>query len=60
MFYNFFPIYQKNKERIEKKAHESYQGLSEEEKSKKGRCARERFRNLSEEGKNKKLQYVCE
>ena len=41
--------YQKNKERLSKKAREKYQNLSEEEKDKKRQYVHERYRNLSEE-----------
>ena len=43
--------YQKNKEKLQEKAHERYQHLSEEEKDKKRQYARERYRNISGEEK---------
>ena len=48
--------YQKHKEKLSKKAPESYQNLSKEEKDRKHQYARERYRNLSEE-EGKKRQY---
>ena len=44
------------KKRLQKKAFETYQDLSEEKKIKKHQNACEKYRNLSEEGKNKKGQ----
>ena len=41
--------YKKNKEKLQKEAHERYKNLSKEEKDKKRQYAGERFRNLSEE-----------
>ena len=49
--------YQKNKERLQKKARERYQDLSVEGKNKKRQYACERHSNLSEEEKNNKCQY---
>ena len=46
-----------NKESLSKKACETYQNLSEEEKDKKCQYACERYRNLSEEEREKKHQY---
>ena len=43
--------HQKNKERHSKKAPESYQNFSKEEKGKKCQNARERYRNLSPKNK---------
>ena len=40
--------YQKNKERLSKKARERYQNLSKEEKEKKHQYGRERYKNLLE------------
>ena len=49
--------YQKNKEKLSKKTHESYQNLSKEEKGKNRQYARERYRNHSDEEKEKKRQW---
>ena len=49
--------YQKNKERLRKKARERYQNISNKEKSKRWKYGHERNRNLSEEENNKKYQY---
>ena len=49
--------YQKHKERLQKKARERYQDLSEEEKDKRRKKARERYQNFTEEEKDKKRQY---
>ena len=46
----------KNRENLQKEAHERYQNLSEEEKYKKLQNARERYKNLCEEEKEKKHQ----
>ena len=43
--------HQKNKERLSKKAPESYQNFSKEEKDKRRQNARERYRNLSSKNK---------
>ena len=40
--------YQENKERLQKKAREKYQNLSEEEKEKKLQYGRKGYKNLSE------------
>ena len=56
IFYNFVFLYiifitgyyQKNKERLSKKARERYENLSEERKNKRCSYALERYRNLSE------------
>ena len=52
--------YQKNKERLKQKAHERYQGLSEEEKNKQ-EYGWERWRNLPEHGKQRIAEYrkIC-
>ena len=52
--------YQRSNGRLSKKARESYQNLSDEEKNKKRQYARERYRNHSEEEKEKKQQYSRE
>ena len=61
---NFFILFlvcirknQKNKERVQKKACERYQKLSEEEENKKRNYGHERYRNLPEEERNKQRQY---
>ena len=46
--------YQRNKEKLRKKARERYQNLSEEEKDKSRQYACERYSNPYEEGKEKK------
>ena len=46
--------YQENKERLQKKARERYQNLSQEEKLKKQQHGREPYKNLSE-NENKSL-----
>ena len=45
--------YQKHKEKLHNKAHESYQNLSQEEKEKRRKKFLERYQNLSEKEKNK-------
>ena len=50
-------FYQKNKERLSKKAHERYKNHPGEEINKKRHYACERYRNLYEEEKEKKRQY---
>ena len=45
--------YQKNKERLETKAHERHQNFSEKQKNKKSQYARKQYRNLSEEKSEK-------
>ena len=53
MFFVFIKMvnkyYLKNKEKLQKEAHERYQNLSEEEKEKKGHNHCEQNNNLSEE-----------
>ena len=46
--------YKKNKEKLQKEAHERYQNLSEKNKNKKRQYAREIYQNLSEGEKSKK------
>ena len=45
--------YQKNKKRLQKKAHEKYQNLSEKYKNKNPKYSHEGYRNLSDEEKIK-------
>ena len=52
--------YHKNRERLQKKACERYQDLSEEKKAKKRQYAGEQYRNPFDEEKNKKRQYSRE
>ena len=49
--------YQKNKERLRKKALGRYQNLSKEEKEKKRQYVHERYKNLSEDEKHKLVEY---
>ena len=46
--------YRKNKERLQKEAHERYQNLSEEEKTIR-KYGREQYKNFSEDQKKKKI-----
>ena len=46
--------YEKNKERLQKKARERYQNLSREEKEKKRQYVRECYKNLSKDEKDEK------
>ena len=50
--------YQKNEEKLSKRARGKYQILSEEEKDKKRQYPRERYRNLSKEEKEKSVNMV--
>lgn len=63
----FFPIYknitrsyQKNKEKFQKNACESYQNPLEQEKTKEQKYGREQCKYFSEEEKYKRCQYQCE
>ena len=49
--------YQKKTEKLQEKAHESYQNLSEEEKSKKQQNGREWFKNFPGEEKQRPVEY---
>ena len=50
--------YQKHKERLQKKARERYQNLSEEEKDKRREEVRDRYKNPSQEKKQKLREYM--
>ena len=49
--------YQNNRERLQKKARERYQDLSEEEKNKTQQYVHERYKNLSENKKQRLVEY---
>ena len=49
--------YEKNKERLQTKAHERYQNLTKKEKEKKQQYRREHYKNISEERKQKFPEY---
>ena len=49
--------YQKNKERLKKKAHKRYQSLSKEEKEKKRQYVCECYKNLLEDEKQMLVEY---
>ena len=49
--------YQRNKERVQKKACERYQNISKEEKGKKEKYGCQRYKNLSEDEKQKVVEY---
>ena len=58
--YNFFPIYKNTrntKKGFNKKAHERYQDLSEEQKNKKQKYSRKQYKNLSEDEKQRLVEY---
>ena len=48
----------KNKQRLQKEAHERYQNLSEEEKDTTQKKVQDRYQNLPEEQKQKLLEYM--
>ena len=50
--------YQKDKEKLKKRARERYQNLSEEEKEKKRHDHCDRNKNLSGEEKQKNVEYI--
>ena len=52
--------YQENKERLQKKARERYENLSNKEKEKKRQYGQERYKNLSEDEKKKKKWLIIE
>ena len=49
--------YQKNKERLQKKARKRYQNISKEENEKKQQYGCERYKKLSEDEKQKQVEY---